>query len=384
MESTYAVAKSPDSYEAGICIAEKIKSVNPEIVFIFFSIHYSFNEFFDAFYQVIDSKNIIVYGGTGDGVYSQEGVLNNGISAVGVNSNGKIKWMADIENDLYYDSYKKASSVVDKVLSKLDGVLKAGILLSDFKNDGVAVAEAVGEKINAPYCGGLTGDDWQFEKGFVILNGKLYADAVSFLGLSGDFEFTANCASGWKPIGNPGVVQEVKDNIVKYIDGKTAYDFIEDEFGIPPAEAELGVIPLAVFDDTGKYFLRTSSNIDIASGFIKCFGSIPVNSEVKVCNATKEDVINGASEAVKCLNFNNFKPLFGIVISCGGRKWILQDEISKEINLIKEKFGVDFPFTGFASFGEFGAFWNCSSGFSKTYFHNVTFSIMVIGEKIEV
>jgi hypothetical protein len=36
------------------------------------------------------------------------------------------------------------------------------------------------------------------------------------------------------------------------------------------------------------------------------------------------------------------------------RKWILQDDITKEIEFIKEKFGTDFPFTGFASFGEFG------------------------------
>ncbi len=64
---------------------------------------------------------------------------------------------------------------------------------------------------------------------------------------------------------------------------------------------------------------------------------------VRVCNATKQDVTEGAEKCIKGLNIANFRPVLGIVISCGGRKWILQDDITKEIEFIKEKFGADSP-----------------------------------------
>jgi len=118
------------------------------------------------------------------------------------------------------------------------------------------------------------------------------------------------------------------------------------------------------------------------SGFITCFGSIPENTKVRVCNATKQDVIDGAEKCLMELNINNMRPVFGVVISCGGRKWILQNDISREIEFIKEKFGQDFPFTGFASFGEFGPFFLNNGNYSKSYFHNVSFSVMIIGERI--
>ncbi len=382
MKSVSSFIQTPDSYEAGIETAERLKSISPEIVIIFFSIHYSFEEFFEAFYSVISKDSVIVWGGTGDGIYSQDGVFNNGISAVAVNSNGKIKWTADVCDKKELSSFNRAKDCVNEVINDSPSDLKAGFILSDFINDGVEIADSINSVLDIPFVGGLTGDDWQFKDGFVILNGKSHQNVVSFLGLSGEFEFASNCASGWKPIGRTGKVKESIGNLIKYIDEKTAYHFMEEEFGLPPSEAELGVIPFAAYDETGNYFLRASSVIDMKSGFITCFGSIPKDTKVRVCNATKQDVVEGAEKCLKDLNINNFKPVFGIVISCGGRKWILQDDIRKEVEIVKQKFGANFPFTGFASFGEFGPFSLENEKYSKSYFHNVSFSIMIIGEKI--
>ncbi len=383
MKSLSSFIQTPDSYEAGIEIAEKLKTISPEFVIIFFSIHYSFDEFFEAFYSIIAKDSVIIWGGTGDGIYSPEGVFNNGINAVGINSGGKINWSAEVCDDIDLSSYDRAKFCVDRAAAKSAGALKAGLVLSDFINDGVEIADSISNTIDIPFTGGLTGDDWQFKSGFVILNGQPYTNAVAFTGLSGDFAFACNCASGWKPIGKSGIVTESDGNIVKHIDNKTAYDFIEAEFGLPPKEAELGVIPLATYEEgKDKYFLRAPSKIDMDSGSITCFGSIPVNTKVRVCNATKQDVIDGAEKCLRELDIRNMKPVMGIIISCGGRKWILQNDISREIDFIIEKFGHDFPFTGFASFGEFGSFFLGDEKYSRSYFHNVSFSVMIIGEKI--
>jgi hypothetical protein len=383
MKSLCSFIQTPDSYEAGIEIAEKLKEITPELVIIFFSIHYMFDDFFEAFYSIIPKDNVVVWGGTGDGIYSPEGVFNNGINAVGINSGGKIRWDVEVNDNINLSSYDRAKFCVENTVKNSVSPIKTGLVLSDFINDGVEITESINSKIDIPFAGGLTGDDWQFKSGFVILNGKTYTNAVSFLGLSGDFSFACNCASGWKPLGNSGIVTESEGNVIKRIDNKTAYDFMESEFGLPPKEAELGVIPLATYDDIdGRYFLRALSKIDMDSGSITTFGSIPVSTRVRVCNATKQDVVDGAEKCLRELDVHNMKPVLGIIISCGGRKWILQDEISREIEFIKTKFAHDFPFTGFASFGEFGSFYLGNEKYSKTYFHNVSFSVLIIGERI--
>lgn len=302
---------------------------------------------------------------------------------MGINSGGKINWEVEICDNRNFSSYEKAHASIDKVIKNSPSPLKTGLVLSDFINDGVEITESINSEAGIPFAGGLTGDDWQFKSGFVILNGTTYTDAVSFLGLSGEFSFACNCASGWKPLGKTGIVTESERNVIKHIDNKTAYNFMESEFGLPPKEAELGVIPLGAYDvDDTTYFLRALSSIDMDTGFITCFGSIPEGTKVCVCNATKQDVIDGAEKCLSELSIHNIKPVLGIIISCGGRKWILQDDINREVEFIKAKFGSDFPFTGFASFGEFGSFFIDNKRYSKSYFHNVSFSVMVLGEKI--
>lgn len=383
MKSVYSFIQTPDSYEAGIVIAEKLKEITPEFVVIFFSIHYSFDEFFEAFYSIIPRESVLVCGGTGDGIYSPEGVFNNGINALGLNSGGKINWAAEVCDRSDFSSFKKAQYCIESILDKSGEKLKTGLVFSDFINDGVEITEGINSKTAVPFVGGLTGDDWQFKEGFVILNGILFKNAVSFIGLGGDFAFACNCASGWKPLGKSGIITESEGNVIKHIDNKTAYDFMESEFGLPPKEAELGVIPLAEYDNNDNtFFLRALSKIDMESGYITCFGSIPQNKKVRVCNATKQDVVGGAEECLSGLNIDSMNPVMGIIISCGGRKWILQNDINREVDSIKKKFGKDFPFTGFASFGEFGSFFLDNGKYSKSFFHNVSFSIMVIGERI--
>ena len=63
MKSLYSFTQTPDAYEAGIVTAEKLKEINPEMVIIFFSIHYLFEDFFDAFYSIIPKDKVIIWGG---------------------------------------------------------------------------------------------------------------------------------------------------------------------------------------------------------------------------------------------------------------------------------------------------------------------------------
>lgn len=382
MKTTYAVSQNPDSYEAGIEIAEALKMIEPEMVILFSSINYDFEELFSAFYSVLPQDRTRIWGGTGDGIYSTEGAFNYSVAAIGINSEGKIQWQPEVCDDTELDSRAKAKSCAQAICANSSGMLKAGLVAADFQNDGVALTEELNEILNCPLVGGLTGDDWQFKLGYVFQNGKIFQNAVSVLGMSGDFSFDCHSASGWKPIGRTGIITKATDNIIHEIDGKTAYKYMEEEFGVPPAEAELGVIPLAAYTDSQNkhFFLRTPSNIDLKTGELTFFGTIPEGTTVQVCTATKEDVLEGVDAVLAAISNPDFKPKAAILISCGGRKWILQQEIDQEIKRFQAVFGKSFPIVGFNSFGEIGPFKINTESWSPAYFHNVSYVVFLFGE----
>ncbi len=88
MNTASGYTQNPDSYAAGLEIADALRDVQPELVIVFASINYDFSDFFNALYSVLPRDKTLVWGGTGDGIYSPGGVFHYGISAVGFNSGG--------------------------------------------------------------------------------------------------------------------------------------------------------------------------------------------------------------------------------------------------------------------------------------------------------
>jgi hypothetical protein len=114
------------------------------------------------------------------------------------------------------------------------------------------------------------------------------------------------------------------------------------------------------------------------SGAITLFGSIDEGALVRICIATREDVIKGVKKAIETMG-RGFTPSAAIVISCAGRKWILQDCGKAEVRQILETLGMRVPLAGFPSFGEISPFHEPQGAYSPTFFHNETFVICLLG-----
>lgn len=68
-----------------------------------------------------------------------------------------------------------------------------------------------------------------------------------------------------------------------------------------------------------------------------------------------------------------------MVISCAGRKWLLEDRANEEVEQVLATLGQRIPLVGFPSFGEISPFRKPDGTYSDTFFHNVTFVICAIG-----
>ena len=97
-------------------------------------------------------------------------------------------------------------------------------------------------------------------------------------------------------------------------------------------EDDLGVIPLAIYheEDNNHFYLRTPSKFDPASGEITTFGSIEQGASVRVCTATRTEVIRGVKKAMDGVYHSGFEPVAAIVVSCAGRKWLMDDGGTKK------------------------------------------------------
>ena len=87
-------------------------------------------------------------------------------------------------------------------------------------------------------------------------------------------------------------------------------------------------------------------------------GNLPVGSKVRLMKANFEKLIDGSSIAAKySLSYHKEQPpQLALLISCVGRKLILQERSYEEVVAAKNIFGSETSITGFYSYGEISPF----------------------------
>jgi hypothetical protein len=373
-----------DAYRAGNEIGASLREISPEVVVLFATISYEpeFPDLFAGFYDGLGFSDVVVFGGTGDGIYETSLTANYGVCALGMNSEGKCHWSVAVEKGVKKDSFTAAHACAQKVLAEAGGQVKFAFLLADgVKADGSKIVSGAGSVLSVPFFGGLTGDDRRFIQSKILINGEVMDDVVAILTVTGDLLFSMNADSGWIPLGSFGKVEDCHGSTINRISGMSAQAFMKEQLGKPLGETEIGVIPLALYQrDGGRHFsLRSSSHIDPASGSITTFGSIEKGTSVRVCTATREEVLNGVRKALAGVNPDRFSPAAAIVISCAGRKWVLEDRGNEEVDEVFAALGKKIPLIGIPSFGEISPFRNPDGVYTRTFFHNVTLAICLIG-----
>lgn len=373
-----------DAYRAGSEIGETLKDSAPEVILLFTSITFEsdFDDFFAGLYDGLETRDVIVFGGTGDGIYESALTADYGVCALGMSSGGAITWSAAVETGVGADSHGTSRRCASTALERLDGTATWAFVLADgVTADGTGVAAGVHEILSIPCIGGMTGDDRKFTRSMIFLNGREIEDGVAILLAAGDMPFITHASSGFTPIGAAGIVEESRGKSIARISGTTPLAFIKDQVGKPLAEADLGILALASYSDAAQeqFVLRASYRFDLLSGAIEIFGSIPTGSTVRVSGAGREQLLSAVSQGIESLVRTGFTPAAAIVISCAGRKWELENSGEEEVRLIQEVIGRQIPLVGFPSFGEIGPFRRGDGTYSESYFHNATLVICLLG-----
>jgi len=230
--------------------------------------------------------------------------------------------------------------------------------------------------------GGLAGDGNFYKETFVIANDypkQNYIVAIGFYGENVNFGYAS--IGGWSPFGIDRVITKSKDNILYELDEKPALDLYKEYLGeyaegLPAAGL---YFPLMVRSkDHHRTFVRTIQRIDELKKALIFSGDVPEGYYAKLMKANFDSLIDGSRQAaqISLTSLGIHSANLAILVSCVGRKLVLNQMTSDEIVAARSVLGNETTFTGFYSYGEI------SSPNKDTIceLHNQTMTITLIGE----
>jgi hypothetical protein len=289
----------------------------------------------------------------------------------------------------------KTSNVLN---SKLDSFITGKNLIEQFPAEGLKFAFVIsdgsfinGSKLtkgmnaanenNLLITGGLCGDGARFEKTLASYNENPKQGEIVAIGFYGDtLEVSFSIHGGWIPFGPERIVTKSDSNVLFELDNQPALDLYKKYLGEKSKELPAAALlyPLNVkSEDEEQSFVRTILNIDEQNNTMILAGDIPENSKVQLMMTNVDNIAHASELAAKeAIGIRKNKPQLALLVSCIGRKLVLDQRVEEEIEEVVAIVGKDTTISGFYSYGEIAPFnleINCQ-------LHNQTMTITLISE----
>lgn len=374
----------PDRYRAGLELGEALAGIRPEVVFLFTAASYGGSpELLSALHEGLGDANTPLIGCSGDGIYADRGAADHGAAAVGLNSGGRVTWEVITRSGVQHSPGGSARRLREQLEAHPQGAPDLVLLFSDFRTDA---SELESELARAafPVVGGLAADNHRLETCHLYANGEVLSDALVALAIHGPLQFEVHIGNALDAVGKPGVVEAASGRDIQRISGMRAMDFFEQETGKPVLRTDRGVNCLSIIDAEEPGIRRLRSIVPDFSdeqGGIGLYGGIEEGREVQVCLARPEQLIAEMQDIARLAATRDWHPRLALIISCSGRKALLQERIGREVAALHETLGADLPVCGFPSYGEIGPLRDPQgSGYTRNLFHNMTCVLLLIGD----
>lgn len=263
--------------------------------------------------------------------------------------------------------------------------LKSILIISDGQNvNGTEFVQGLQECLHEEIVitGGLAGDGARFKKTLVGLNEVPIEGRIAAVGFYGDnLVIGYGSMGGWDSFGPERLITKSKDNVLYELDGKPALDMYKLYLGEYANELPGSglLFPLSIrSDEHGESIVRTILGIDESAKSLVFAGNMPEGSYARLMTANFDRLIDGASLAAKnSVTVKDNNPELAILISCVGRKLVLNQRIEEEVEVVRAAYGKATSITGFYSYGEISP----SFKFLKCELHNQTMTITTLSER---
>jgi hypothetical protein len=231
--------------------------------------------------------------------------------------------------------------------------------------------------------GGLAGDGTLFQKTVVGLDAPPKEGEIIAICFYGPHvKFGIGSFGGWDSFGVERTITRSKGNILYELDGKSALDLYKQYLG-EQAEKLPGsalLFPLSIRqNEQSAPLVRTILSIDEKDKGMIFAGDVPEGWRAQLMKANFDRLVNGAEQAALASYemIGSDSPDLAILISCVGRRIVLDQRIEEEIECVREVIGENTTIAGFYSYGEIAP----KTGFMGCELHNQTMTITTISER---
>lgn len=238
-----------------------------------------------------------------------------------------------------------------------------------------------GKAKNIGLSGGLCGDDDRFEKTLASYNENPKEGEVVAVAFYGDtLEISSANFGGWTSFGPERIITKSNNNVLYELDGKPALDLYKRYLGDKAKELPKSALlyPLSVITTENEAaIVRTILNIDENNNTMILAGDVPEGSRVQLMMSTVDDIANGARTAAELAMKNRKnKPELAILVSCVGRKLVMDQRTEEEVEEVISVIGDNAVVSGFYSYGEMAPF----EGQDSCKLHNQTMTLTLFSE----
>ena len=325
--------------------------------------------------------------GSTAGEITQHGIYDNTVTVTAIEfTKSRVKCTATDFRDhasldacaaYFFDQLKDDDLVAVFIIT--DGSITGGDTLN-----GSDFMEALNKQNTAciPIVGGRAGNGYNFQATVTGLNDVPKEGMIVAAGLYGkDLLVGTGAVGGWDEFGPERTITRSDKNILFEIDHQKAWDLYKEYLAdyVDELTGFALYFPLALrVSENGNTVIRTILGFDDTDKSMTFAGNVPEGGKIKMMKANFNNIIGGCATAVKlCFqNHENIMPDLAVLISCVGRKLILQERTEEELDEVKDIVGANATITGFYAYGEIAPI---AKG-SHAELHNQTMCVCTIKE----
>ena len=225
--------------------------------------------------------------------------------------------------------------------------------------------------------GGLAGDGARFQTTLVGLDNNPAAGNIIAVAFYGSLTITYGCVGGWDPFGPERLITKSEANVLYELDDQPALDIYKKYLGEKAKDLPGSglLFPLSIRNRTPYSLVRTILAVNENDKSLTFAGNMPEGDYARLMKANFDRLIEGSSRAASD-SLNGYQPELAILISCVGRKLVLDQRIEEEVEVVRSVYGDKTAITGFYSYGEIAPTFN----FAKCELHNQTMTITTFTE----
>lgn len=259
------------------------------------------------------------------------------------------------------DSFSVGSQIVADLPK--DDLVHVMVFSDGLNVNGTNLVRGISQGLpeNVKVTGGLVGDGPLFEKTLVGLDSVPESNKVVLVGFYGKkLQVGYGSFGGWDAFGPERLITKSEGSTLYELDGRPALEWYKEYLG--PYASDLPssglLFPMSLHlegaDGKDVEIVRTLLSVDEKAQSLTFAGDMPEGEHIRLMKANFDHLINAAGSAAKLSvdTHGASAPDLAILISCVGRKLVLKERASNEIDAVRSALGDHTTITGFYSYGE--------------------------------